>query len=128
MELLGQARDITFERTVVEALHPGRTAVIKLAGEEIGLIGQLHPTEQKARDLKETYVMELNLAKVLTKELDALYYAPVSKFPSITRDIALVVDSEKAAGELQAIIQLSGGRLLKNVHLFDLYEGEKMEP
>ncbi|MFJ5768356.1 phenylalanine--tRNA ligase subunit beta [Psychrobacillus sp. NPDC093180] len=128
MELLGHSKELTFERAVVDGLHPGRTASIKLAGEEIGLIGQLHPSEQKVRDLKDTYVMELNLAQVLNKEVETLYYAPVSKFPSITRDIALVVDSEKAAGELQAIIQLSGGRLLKAVHLFDLYEGEKMEP
>ncbi|MER2077475.1 phenylalanine--tRNA ligase subunit beta [Psychrobacillus psychrotolerans] len=128
MELLGLSKEVVFERTEVDGLHPGRTASIKLAGEEIGLIAQLHPSEQKTRDLKETYVLELNLAKVLNKEVEALYYAPVSKFPSISRDIALVVDSEKATGELQAIIHLSGGRLLKNVHLFDLYEGEKMEP
>lgn len=128
MDLLGHTADLTFERTVVEGMHPGRTASIQLAGVEIGIIGQLHPAEQKARDLKETYVFELNLVKVLTKEVETLYYAPVSKFPSITRDIALVVEREKAAGELQAIIQQSGGKLLKAVHLFDLYEGEKMEP
>ncbi|WP_342567942.1 phenylalanine--tRNA ligase subunit beta [Psychrobacillus sp. FSL K6-4046] len=128
MDLLGHTSELTFERTVMEGMHPGRTATIQLAGEEIGIIGQLHPAEQKARDLKDTYVFELNLMKVLNKDAGTLYYSPVSKFPSITRDIALVVDQEKATGELQAIIQQSGGKLLKGVHLFDLYEGEKMEP
>ncbi|MEK4521463.1 phenylalanine--tRNA ligase subunit beta [Psychrobacillus sp. FSL W7-1493] len=128
MDLLGHTSELTFERAVIEGMHPGRTATIQLAGEEIGIIGQLHPAEQKARDLKDTYVFELNLMKVLNKDAGTLYYSPVSKFPSITRDIALVVDQEKATGELQAIIQQSGGKLLKGVHLFDLYEGEKMEP
>ncbi|MER2008929.1 MAG: phenylalanine--tRNA ligase subunit beta [Psychrobacillus sp.] len=128
MDLLGHTTELTFERKVVDGMHPGRTATIQLAGEEIGIIGQLHPAEQKARDLKDTYVFELNLMKVLNKDAGTLYYQPVSKFPSITRDIALVVDQEKATGELQAIIQQSGGKLLKGVHLFDLYEGEKMEP
>ncbi len=127
LEKLGLSTELTFEKATVDGLHPGRTAAIKLSGESVGIIGQLHPAEQKARDLKETYVVELNLAKVLNLPVDALYYVPVSKFPSITRDIALVVDRDKAAGELQATIQMSGGRLLKGVHLFDLYEGDKME-
>lgn len=47
MELLGLSKEVVFERTEVDGLHPGRTASIKLAGEEIGLIAQLHPSEQK---------------------------------------------------------------------------------
>ena len=127
MEKLGLADTLVFEKVAVDGLHPGRTASIKIDGEQVGIIGQLHPAEQKARDLKDTYVVELNLVKILQQPVGALYYAPVSKFPSITRDIALVVDRDKTAGELQAVIQMSGGRLLKGVHLFDLYEGEKME-
>ena len=72
MDLLGHSKELTFERTVIDGLHPGRTASIKLDGEEIGLIGQLHPSEQKARDLKETYVVEINLAKVLNKEVGSI--------------------------------------------------------
>jgi phenylalanyl-tRNA synthetase beta chain len=91
------------------------------------VVGQLHPTEQKKRDLKETYVMEMNLAKLLTFSLEPLLYTPVPRFPSISRDIALVVNRTQAAGELQQIIRRAGGKLLKDVRVFDLYEGDKME-
>ncbi|MET1013870.1 MAG: phenylalanine--tRNA ligase subunit beta, partial [Paenisporosarcina sp.] len=125
---LGLDKHVTFEQAQVDGLHPGRTAVIKLAGKSVGFVGQLHPTEQKKRDLKETYVMELNLAKLVTFSLEPLVYTPVPRFPSITRDIALVVERGQAAGELQYIIRNAGGKLLKDVRIFDLYEGDKMEP
>ena len=125
---LGLNQFVMFEQAQVDGLHPGRTAVIKLADEFVGFVGQLHPTEQKKRDLKETYVMELNLAKLVTFSLEPLVYTPVPRFPSITRDIALVVERSQAAGELQQIIRNAGGKLLKDVRVFDLYEGDKMEP
>ncbi|MDA6151368.1 hypothetical protein OSK18_28190, partial [Escherichia coli] len=55
-------------------------------------------------------------------------YEAIPRFPSITRDIALVADKGTAAGELEGIIKEAGGKLLKDVHVFDLYEGERMEP
>jgi len=125
---LGLEKHVTFEQAQLDGLHPGRTAVIKLADKLVGIVGQLHPTEQKKRDLKETYVMELNLAKLVTFSLEPLLYSPVPRFPSISRDIALIVERSKAAGELESIIRNAGGKLLKDVRIFDLYEGEKMEP
>lgn len=125
---LGLDKLVSFEKTQMDGLHPGRTAAVKVNNESIGILGQLHPTEQKKRDLKETYVMELNLAQLLSISLDPLLYTPVPRFPSISRDIALVVNRDQAAGELQQIIFSAGGKLLKDVSVFDLYEGEKMEP
>lgn len=125
---IGLDKHMSFEQAQMDGLHPGRTATIKLADKMIGIVGQLHPTEQKKRDLKETYVMELNLAKLLTFTLEPLLYTPVPRFPSISRDIALVAERAKAAGELEKIIRSAGGKLLKDVRVFDLYEGEKMEP
>ncbi|KXH87254.1 phenylalanine--tRNA ligase subunit beta [Sporosarcina sp. HYO08] len=127
MDSIGQLDGLSFEQAVVEGMHPGRTAKILLNGEEIGLIGQIHPTEQKKRDLKETYIMEINLQKVLQTEVDEVLYTQVPRFPSMSRDIALVVASETSAGTLQAIIRNAGGKLLKDVRLFDLYEGANVE-
>ncbi|WP_019414211.1 phenylalanine--tRNA ligase subunit beta [Paenisporosarcina sp. TG20] len=124
---LGLDKLTSFEQAQVDGLHPGRTAKIFLADKPIGIIGQLHPTDQKKRDLKETYVMELNLAKLLTFSLEPLLYKAVPRFPSITRDIALVVERAKPAAELEKVIRGAGGKLLKDVRVFDLYEGEKME-
>ncbi|MFC4409837.1 phenylalanine--tRNA ligase subunit beta [Chungangia koreensis] len=126
-ELLGQSNEVSYQKAVIDGLHPGRTAEVLLSGERIGFIGQLHPSEQKARDLKETYVMELDLAKILNVDVEPLLYTAVPRFPSISRDIAMVVDRAQAAGELESVIRKAGGKLLKEVKVFDLYEGEKME-
>jgi phenylalanyl-tRNA synthetase beta chain len=127
MDRLGLLHDVSFEKAIIDGMHPGRTANVLLRGERIGLIGQIHPTEQKKRDLKETYVMEMNLEAVLSIETNELIYVPVPRFPSISRDIALVVARETSAGMLEATIRQAGGKLLKDVKLFDLYEGDNVE-
>ncbi|MGI2326390.1 phenylalanine--tRNA ligase subunit beta [Planococcus sp. YIM B11945] len=119
--------ELTFERGVMDGLHPGRTAFIMLDGNRIGVIGQLHPTEQKARDLKNTMVMELDLAELLNRSSEALVYTPVPRFPSISRDIALVLSKIVEAGTVENVIRVAGGKLLKDVRVFDLYEGDNME-
>ncbi|WP_246941035.1 phenylalanine--tRNA ligase subunit beta [Bacillus pinisoli] len=108
-------------------LHPGRTAHLFVEGDYIGYIGQVHPSTQKELDLQETYVFELSLDKLATLVGEKVDYHPVPRYPSISRDIALVVDKEITAGDIQKIIVAAGGTLLKDVHAFDLYEGEKME-
>ena len=127
MDSLGLSEGLSFEQTVLDGMHPGRTANIFYNGERIGLIGQIHPTEQKKRDLKNTYVMEMNLAEILAIETDEFLYVPVPRFPSSSRDIALVVSSETSAGMLENVIRSAGGKLLKDVRLFDLYEGDNVE-
>jgi phenylalanyl-tRNA synthetase beta chain len=124
---LGLADKISFSATEREGMHPGRTAELTLNGAAIGFVGQVHPTVQKDMDLKETYVFELNLKTVLEAGTAPLQYESIPRFPSITRDIALVVDKDKSAAELQSIIVETGGKLLKDVYVFDLYEGERME-
>lgn len=126
-DALGVLHSVTFTQAIVDGLHPGRTATIHVNGEQVGIIGQLHPTEQKARDLKDTYVMEMNIAKLFTVNENELLYTPVPRYPSISRDIALVVNRESSAAQLEQIIVDAGGKLLKSVKLFDLYEGENVE-
>ncbi|MBS4173767.1 phenylalanine--tRNA ligase subunit beta [Bacillus sp. FJAT-49736] len=119
---------ITYQASAVEGMHPGRTAEIFLHGNVIGYIGQVHPQVQKDLDLKETYVFEINMKPVFEEVVPALQYKAIPRFPAMTRDIALVVDRSVNAGELKEIIKNAGGSLLKNVSIFDLYEGEHMEP
>ena len=127
MDSLGLVEGLTFEQAVLEGMHPGRTANIYLNNKRIGFIGQIHPTEQNKRDLKDTYVMEMNLDKILSVETEELLYTPVPRHPSISRDIALVVSTETSAGILQDVIRRAGGELLAGVKLFDLYEGDNVE-
>lgn len=124
---LGLETSIQFRQAVKEGMHPGRTAEILLNGLAIGFVGQTHPMVEKEYDLKETYVFELSLKSLLEAETAPLHYQAIPRYPSITRDIALVVDKTTAAGELESMIKAAGGNLLKEVQVFDLYEGERME-
>jgi phenylalanyl-tRNA synthetase beta chain len=124
---LGLSENVTYVQAQFDGMHPGRTAEIHLGGEKIGFVGQVHPSVQKELDLKDTYVFELSLKAVLEAGTDPTRYVAIPRFPSISRDIALVVDKETAAGALKDIILTAGESLLKDVYVFDLYEGEHME-
>lgn len=126
VDRLGLQDRIQYVSSTQDGLHPGRTAAIELDGEKIGFLGQLHPKEQKSLGLKDTYVSEINFKLLAAASVEALVYVPVPRFPSISRDIALVVDRTVEAGTLETIITEAGGALLKSVHVFDLYEGSNM--
>ncbi|MEY9975150.1 phenylalanine--tRNA ligase subunit beta [Lysinibacillus sp. RC79] len=126
---LGLEDRISFVKAEVDGLHPGRTASILLDGEQVGIIGGLHPAEQKTWGVKDTYVMEMNLVTLLnaTAKEAPLAYTPVPRFPAMSRDIALIMDRTTTAGEVIAAIRSASVKLLKDVRVFDVFEGEKME-
>ncbi|MFD2446279.1 phenylalanine--tRNA ligase subunit beta [Bacillus sp. CGMCC 1.16607] len=124
---LGLLERIEFRQNEIEGMHPGRTAELFLEGKSIGFVGQVHPQVQKDKDLKDTYVCEINLKDVLLTVNEPLKYQSIPRYPSITRDIALVVEQEKSAHTLKTVIEEAGGVLLKEVSIFDLYEGDRLE-
>jgi len=126
---LGLGNRISFVKTQVDGLHPGRTASILLDGEQVGIIGGLHPAEEKTWGVKDTYVMEMNLVTLLMANAQEapLAYTPVPRFPAMSRDIALIMDRTTTAGEVVKAIDAAGVKLLKDIRVFDVYEGEKME-
>ncbi|MFF2447782.1 phenylalanine--tRNA ligase subunit beta [Neobacillus sp. NPDC058068] len=124
---LGLVERVEYVQVQLDGMHPGRTAEVRLNGEKIGFVGQVHPSIQKELDLKDTYVFELSLKAVLEAEASVLQYETIPRFPSITRDIALVVNRETVSGTLWEIIVNEGAPLLKEAEVFDLYEGDKME-
>ncbi|RHW40694.1 phenylalanine--tRNA ligase subunit beta [Neobacillus notoginsengisoli] len=126
-EKLELSNRIEYIQAQMDGMHPGRTADILLDGKRIGFIGQVHPSMQKQLDLKDTYVFELKLNELLEAGTEPLHYEPIPRFPSITRDIALVADKDIPAGTLRSIILEAGGQLLKEASVFDLYEGANME-
>lgn len=126
-ERMGVADKVEWRAAKIDGMHPGRTAEIVLTGEVIGFVGELHPTMEKEWDLKNTYVFEIKAEPIFHYNLPELKYVPIPKFPSISRDIALVVDTTVTAGTLENIIQEAGGKLLKSIKVFDLYEGEHMK-
>ncbi len=124
---LGLEKDIAWQAVQMDGMHPGRTAEVLLGGEVIGFAGQVHPNLQKDLDLKDTYVFEIQAEPVFDYKLPELRYVPIPRYPSIARDIALVVDKDVNAATLESIIKDSGKKLLRDVHVFDLYEGQNME-
>ena len=110
--------------TVVPAgepfLHPGRAADILADGEEAGWIGEVHPLVAAAWDLEETVAaFELNLDAVAIRP--TTLYRPVSGFPDVREDLAVVVSEGVSAAELVDAVRGAGGRLLVDVEVFDVY-------
>jgi len=118
--------DVTYEQAKVEGMHPGRCAIVKADGETIGFLGQVNPKIAKEKDLKETYVFDLNLDYILAKDRGELVYTTVPKYPSILRDVAFVVKADVQAGDMEATIVQAGGPLVKKVEAFDVYTGENV--
>lgn len=108
-------------------MHPGRTAEILLGEEVIGYIGQVHPTTSKEYDLKETYVFEFNLDKVLDAEKEEITQKPIPKYPGTSRDIAILVDEKVSHEQIRQVIEKNAGKNLINIHLFDIYQGEGIQ-
>jgi phenylalanyl-tRNA synthetase beta chain len=118
--------ELSIQQAQLPDMHPGRTAGLFVNGESIGFIGQLHPALEKELDLKETYVFDINLERVLEAHHYEPTYTAIPRYPSITRDIAFILDEQVNAGDVQATIEEVGAPLVKQVHIFDLYKGENL--
>ena len=90
-------------------------------------MGQSHPKIAKATHLKETYIFELDLAKILELQRQTIIAKPAPKFPEVTRDIALQVPEAITNADLVNAIKEKGGRYLVSVSLFDVYAGSHIE-
>ena len=109
--------------------HPGRCASVSVSGKTLGVFGQVHPTVQKnyGSDL-ELYAAELSLDALIENQGAEPTYKALPRFPAVTRDIAVVADREITVGEIEKTIRVSGGELLRDVRLFDVYEGPGILP
>ena len=115
----------TYQATAMPDMHPGRTAAIYAGETYLGFIGEVHPNTAKEYKLKQrVYVFELDLQKVIELPKEAKLYTPVSKYPSITRDIALAVSTAVTNQQIEDCIRKNGGAFLKDIKLFDVYQGE----
>lgn len=110
-----------------ELLHPGQAARIYLDDQCVGYLGALHPLKQKALELGKTaFVFELTLADLLVARLPR--FQPLSRFPEVSRDLAVLVDKAVCVADLDGSIRKTAGDVLKNLKLFDVYSGEGIDP
>jgi phenylalanyl-tRNA synthetase beta chain len=126
LRLTGRAAEFRFEAATHPALCPGRTARIALGGHTVGWLGSLHPDLQSRVDKKRTAV-------VFALQVDEAFAAIVpafrsySKFPSIRRDLAIVVDEHICADALKSAARAAAGELLQGVVVFDVYRGKGVD-
>lgn len=123
LKYLGMNRRYVFKvENLNKDLHPGRSCSIYVDNEYVGCFGQIHPRLHK----KEIYLFELSLEKLLTKKVRTIKYKEASKYPSIKKDLAFVVDKDTTSESIKTVIAKTGGRLLTDIQVFDVYTGENV--
>ena len=108
--------------------HPGHCAHLIIEGKRIGTFGELHPLVRKAFDLPEQPVAlgEFDFEKLSHVAPNARPFVPVSRYPAVVEDIAVIVDESVPATRVMEVAREAGGALLRDVRLFDLYRGEQI--
>ncbi len=114
-----------FVRSTRAWLHPGQSAEILLNGQSIGYLGRLHPSLENELDLTTTWVAELDQQAVLQSYVSN--FTELSRFPSVRRDIALLISDKIELRDIQRLIEQTGGELLDATWLFDVYTGQGVE-
>ncbi len=104
--------------------HPKQSAAIYLGRDLLGVFGMMHPLMKKAYDMKQGVMAELNLDLLYQAKASKIKFAPIPKYPAIKRDLAVVVDKHIEARQLVDLIKKTSKALIKDVQLFDVYEGE----
>jgi phenylalanyl-tRNA synthetase beta chain len=109
------------------SFHPGRTARLRAGEADLGIVGELHPEVLEAYDLPPGVVVaEIDLDLVLAMDKKTPIFVPLPRFPGVERDLAVVIGKDIPALEVTALIRRAGGELLRELHLFDVYEGRQI--
>ena len=124
-----RAKDVHFEgpsgAPSDASYHPGRCATVWSGSDCIGVFGQIHPLVVRNYGVDgELYCAELSFDELMNAKGPDPLYAPLPRFPAVTRDIAVVCGRDVTVGALEKCITRAGGKLLREVSLFDIYQGQ----
>jgi len=120
------AEQLSFTPESHPALHPGRSAAVMFGGRRIGIVGQIHPAKQRRLEIEQkVYVFEIEVEPLLVSSLPK--FVPLSRYPAVQRDLAVVVSRDVAAASVLELVKSSAGDQLKRLELFDIYMGERIE-
>ena len=122
LNYLGLKNRYSFVASSINDMHPGMSAKVMLDREEIGIIGRVHPLVKK----DDIFVAELSMNKLMTK-IKPLKYKEAPKYPGISKDMAFIVDKNITSEDISKTIKSSGGRMLTNIEVFDIYTGDKID-
>lgn len=106
----------------IDGIHPGISAEILLDKEPIGFIGRVHPSIVK----DDVYVLEISMTKIIDKKIKPIKFKEISKYPSIVKDLAFIINKDVTSGDIVETIKKAGGKLLTNIDVFDVYTGENV--
>ena len=127
-----RAEDVTFRTGTgipeLVSYHPGRVAEVWAGGNCVGYFGQIHPLVAQNYGVDgELYCAELALEELANAKGADPEYVPLPKFPSVTRDIAVVCEEKVTVGALEDCIRSAGGKLIQQITLFDIYRGKGVD-
>lgn len=127
LAVMGISDEVFVAESDYHVYHPGRCARIAVGDEELGIMGEIHPdvAERFGLDTR-VYCCELFFDSVIRHADTEILYKPLPKYPSTSRDIALLVDEAVQVGEMEDIIKEQGTSILEDVKLFDVYRGEQI--
>jgi phenylalanyl-tRNA synthetase beta chain len=121
-------QDVSFQPAKHPSLHPGKCAQISVNNTMIGVFGEIHPRVKQNYDFltPAVYIAEIDLEALLPLIPLRFETSPVSVFPPVLEDIALIVEETIPADKVEALIRQTGGKLLADVRLFDVYRGDRI--
>lgn len=127
LALLGSPAAYEFKPVKHPALHPGQAAQLEQQGTPFGLMGALHPSVARELGIEgPVFLFQMDLEAATKSELP--YFKPLSKFPLVQRDISIVLDQEIPAFQVIQCLRRASPEVLKDLQLFDLYQGEGIDP
>lgn len=111
----------------VNYLHPGKAAEVKVSGKTVGVFGELHPLVKEKYEVGDSPVIVAEFDLSQLRSISPSYgVVPVSEFPPVYEDIAVIVDESVPAARVEALIKQTGGKTVTDVQLFDVYRGEQI--
>lgn len=128
-EAVGMKKKATYQPKAEKPfLHPGRQAAIEYDGKTVGFLGEVHPVVCRNYEIAaRVYVAVLDMPYIVEAATFDRKYEGIAKYPAVSRDISMVVPKAVLAGEIEAVIEQRGGRILESYQLFDIYEGEQIQ-
>lgn len=125
LDYLGYAGRYSFvlPKNIPAEFHPGQTAEISVNNDIVGIVGRIHPSVEK----EAVYVMEINLDKLLAKRVGKMKFKEISKFPTMRKDIAVLVSKDMISKDVETLIKKKAGKLLLDIKVFDVFEGKNID-
>jgi len=124
LHYLGYSNRYTFELgNFPQEFHPYQSAYLNVAGKVIGLLGKLHPNEVS----DDVFVAEINLDKLYLNRTGKIKYKEINKYPTISKDFAVILNKDIMAEDIMKTIKKAGGKSLTNIEVFDVYRGKNID-